>query len=211
MYWKMSIDLTRPLIPSMGQHDPLDGFVTYNQLRASAPEDPRWPNLEREIEDMGGILEGMELTTDDPLGVGGLLCDAYKVGELILKGYWKRADLLNTLLRSSLSGLERYLSENPLGFPADMRLAFRELGLSLGLRAVEKLQRMIFENPHLFDDERAFRTQIEGLMRQTPLIREIEEFWLKPESEETDSWTEHRDINMVMLATSLCPDGYLGM
>lgn len=26
MYWKMSIDLTRPLVASMGQHDPLDGF-----------------------------------------------------------------------------------------------------------------------------------------------------------------------------------------
>ena len=27
MVWKMSIDLTRPLISSMGQHDPLDGLV----------------------------------------------------------------------------------------------------------------------------------------------------------------------------------------
>lgn len=25
MYWKMSIDLSRPLVPSMGHHDPLDG------------------------------------------------------------------------------------------------------------------------------------------------------------------------------------------
>jgi hypothetical protein len=32
MYWKMSIDLSRPLVPSMGHHDPLDGFVTYSEL-----------------------------------------------------------------------------------------------------------------------------------------------------------------------------------
>ena len=32
MYWKMSIDLTYPLVPSMGQHDPLDGLITYQQL-----------------------------------------------------------------------------------------------------------------------------------------------------------------------------------
>jgi hypothetical protein len=33
IYWKMSIDLSRALVPSMGQHDPLDGFVTYVQPR----------------------------------------------------------------------------------------------------------------------------------------------------------------------------------
>ena len=36
MYWKMSIDLSYPLVMSMGQHDPLDGYVTYNKLRATA-------------------------------------------------------------------------------------------------------------------------------------------------------------------------------
>ena len=36
MYWKMSIDLSRPLVPSMGHHDPLDGFVTYSELQATA-------------------------------------------------------------------------------------------------------------------------------------------------------------------------------
>ena len=36
MYWKMSIDLSRPLVASMGQHDPLDGFVTCAELDATA-------------------------------------------------------------------------------------------------------------------------------------------------------------------------------
>ena len=36
MYWKMSIDVSYPLVMSMGQHDPLDGYVTYNKLRATA-------------------------------------------------------------------------------------------------------------------------------------------------------------------------------
>ena len=35
MVWKMSIDLTRPLVPSMGQHDPLDGLVTYLELQTA--------------------------------------------------------------------------------------------------------------------------------------------------------------------------------
>ena len=38
LYWKMSIDLSRPLVPSMGQHDPLDGYITYSQLQSCLPE-----------------------------------------------------------------------------------------------------------------------------------------------------------------------------
>jgi len=32
---------------------------------------------------------------------------------------------------------------------------------------------------------------------------------MKATNREANSWTEHQDINMVMLATSLTPDGYL--
>ena len=37
MYWKMSIDLSSPFVPSMGQHDPLDGSITYNELIGNVP------------------------------------------------------------------------------------------------------------------------------------------------------------------------------
>ncbi len=46
-------------------------------------------------------------------------------------------------------------------------------------------------------------------MRYTPLSEIIEKFWLERKNREASSWTQHRDINMVMLATSLAPDGYL--
>ncbi|MDA3786753.1 MAG: hypothetical protein PF568_07740 [Deltaproteobacteria bacterium] len=35
MYWKMSIDLSRPLVRSMGQHDPLDGYVAGREIEAA--------------------------------------------------------------------------------------------------------------------------------------------------------------------------------
>ncbi|MGE5831837.1 MAG: hypothetical protein ACM3X8_02870, partial [Methanomicrobiales archaeon] len=35
MYWKMSIDLSRPLVASMGQHDPLDGLVTFCEIQVA--------------------------------------------------------------------------------------------------------------------------------------------------------------------------------
>ncbi len=41
MYWKMSIDLAFPQVPSMGQHDPLDGFITYAQLRETGEKRSR--------------------------------------------------------------------------------------------------------------------------------------------------------------------------
>ena len=58
MFWKMSIDLTHPLVPSMGQHDPLDGFVTYSELQAAASAlgGSSLPGLKDEIADMSGIL-----------------------------------------------------------------------------------------------------------------------------------------------------------
>lgn len=37
----------------------------------------------------------------------------------------------------------------------------------------------------------------------------IESFWRTPEHRRARSWSEHRDINEVMLATSLAPEGFL--
>jgi hypothetical protein len=37
----------------------------------------------------------------------------------------------------------------------------------------------------------------------------ITHFWLDPESRATALWREHQDINEVMLATALLPDGVL--
>src|SRR5512139_740724 len=75
LYWKMSVDLSRPLVPSMGHHDPLDGLITYSELQATSPKcagQPPSPDLSSEIADTAGICEGKSWTTDDPLGIGGL-------------------------------------------------------------------------------------------------------------------------------------------
>jgi hypothetical protein len=210
MYWKMSIDLSRPLISSMGQQDPLDGFITYNQLQAMASEHHEWVNLKAEIADMASICEGKEYVTDDPLGIGGLLCNAFEVAQLVRNSYWNRTALIADLLRFSQAGLESYLTVKPMQLPADCRLAFRELGLSLGLHAIERLRELIFGKPDLFNERHDLFSLVEGLFQYVPLIQEIEGFWLESRNRQTNSWKEHLDINMVMLATSLAPEGYLG-
>jgi hypothetical protein len=212
MYWKMSIDLSYPLVPSMGHHDPLDGLITYNQLQASAAKDSQKStrlDLRVEITDLAKICEGKSWVTDDPLGIGGLLGDAWKVAQLMINGYFDKIDLLEILLDSSLPGLESYVRKNPSRLPADYRLAFRELGLSVGLRAVEKLRRFIEEKPGFFNRKLPLHPRIEKLMQYKPFSEKIEMFWLEEANQEAASWTVHRDINMVMLATSLAPDGYL--
>ena len=47
------------------------------------------------------------------------------------------------------------------------------------------------------------------LGRYLPLAAEIEAFWCDPRNREAATWTAHRDINEVMLAAALAPDGFL--
>ena len=214
MYWKMSVDLSRPLVPSMGQHDPLDGFLTYHELQLTAADNSDQsmsPDLSEEINDMANICEGKSWVTNDPLGVGGLLADVYKVVQMMVIHEFGPPHLLKTLLDAALRGLEGVTRTNILEYPVEYRLAFRELGLSIGLHAVEPLRDVIQDNPDCFPQSLATDQRIEMLMRYTPLTEAIERFWLEDSQRVAKSWTEHRNINSVMLATSLAPEGFLAL
>jgi len=151
----------------------------------------------------------MDWATSDPLGIGCLLWNAYLLARLIKTGYLKRKNLLLDVLESSLLSLELYLSTEHTGLPASMRIPFRELGLSIGLKAAKKLQKLVVNEPKLSSDTK-LRSSIESLTIYSWLIDEIEGFWLKPVNMESRSWKTYEDINRVMLATSLAPDGFLG-
>jgi hypothetical protein len=137
------------------------------------------------------------------------LADAYRLAQLIAHHVLQQVYLLETLLEASLVWLQAYASQDTLQLPVDFRLAFRELGLAIGLRAVERLQRLVKENPDLFEARVQLHSRLEALKRYTSLAESIETFWLERPYRETESWLAHREINMVMLATSLAPDGYL--
>jgi len=51
------------------------------------------------------------------------------------------------------------------------------------------------------------RARLEQLSRYAPVRAEIESFWLPPEHRQVRTWLDHEDINDVMLATSLVPEG----
>ncbi|HEX8794139.1 MAG TPA: hypothetical protein VF765_24520 [Polyangiaceae bacterium] len=179
MVWKLSADLSRPLVPSMGQHDPLDGYVACKKLEATgaALGSGAGPGLAAAEADFRRMIDRERLATTDPLGIGGLLTDACTLGQVD-----PRDELLPWILDAAARGLRRYLSESSLLGSAHGRLAFRELGLAIGLA---------------------------GAPATRALHEEIGQFWLRPENRESPTWSEHLDINEVMLATSLAPEGFL--
>ena len=212
MHWKMSIDLTRALVPSMGQHDPLDGYISNLQLRATAaalPQPATGPNLKDETRQYATMLERGELTTADPLGLGGLLIDAYRVQQLVQQGAQADGQLLNRLLDAALTGLQHYAHGGELQLPAKHRLAFRELGLAIGLHAVERMRQSVDNESEHAASTLRLRAQLQVLMQYLPMRDRIEAIWRDPEQQRTATWTEHQDINEVMLATDLAPDGFL--
>jgi hypothetical protein len=211
MYWKMSIDLSYALVPSMGHHDPLDGLITYNQIQATGVElfNASGPDLDSEIADMELLCKGKNWVTDDPLGLGSLLCNAYTILQLAVQDRFTETGLLQDLLESSLASLDTYLLDRFLSFPAEYRLPFRELGMAIGLHAVERIQGLMDEKPDVFNKNHPVYSQIKPLGRFIHLGEAIENSWLDPQNRMVETWTEHQDINSVMLVTSLAPDGYL--
>jgi hypothetical protein len=160
---------------------------------------------------MARICEGKSWISDDPLGIGGLLSGAYRMAQLIPVGSFVQPVLLDTVLEDCLTGLDYFARGNPLRLPAKYRLAFRELGLAIGLQALERLERFIEQHTGVLKQTLRLRSLLKGLKRYAPLGEAINAFWLDSKNRESATWKQHRNINMVMLATSLAPDGYLSL
>jgi hypothetical protein len=195
MHWKMSIDLSRPLAASMGQHDPLDGYVTCRQIMTTAAMlDAPGPDLAAATGCFAEMVDAGSLATGDPLGIGGLLVDAHRLARLEPDGV-----LLEPVLSAALVGLRHYLAQPDLRAPAERRLAFRELGLAIGLAALSGI-----------DAQKASTRGLLGELAGYRNVRDlIEGFWMRSENRRSISWLDHADINDVMLATSLVPSGFL--
>jgi len=217
LWWKMSIDLSRPLVPSMGQHDPLDGYVALREIRDATPTPhggpAHHPPLEGELRELRELCSGGSWVTRDPLGTGALLVDLLFLARLEGRATGNRSaeeerrdrEILSRLASAAAGSLEEFSRTREMAQPARARLAFRELGLSIGLAAVERL-------PDPGEGDALTPTAEEalsGLRRHLPLRKRIDAFWMDPAHQQALTWTEHGDINEVMLATVLAPGGYL--
>ena len=163
--------------------------------------------MEQAVTDFASMIDSLDLATTDPLGLGGLLMDACRVEQLMVRGAFASGDLLDTLLAAALAGLSQYVRQDDLRQPAWRRLAFRELGLAIGAHAIELIEHEAQPQPHRFSE--MTRSLLHALAAYESVGLEIESFWLDPKHQNTQTWSEHRDINAVMLATSLVPEGCL--
>jgi hypothetical protein len=214
LYWKMSIDLSRPQVDSMGQHDPLDGLISFLEILEQTAGHPEMsaPDLDAHIIDLAEMCRGVNWSTFDPLGLGGLLADAWRLVKLPkANAYLPMAGLMQDMLDAALVGLSIYTHDNPMLLPASDRLAFRELGLSIGLQAITRIETLASWHPEIFSSDSRLVPLLEALRQYLPLQNQIEQFWLEPENREVSSWKDHSGINMVMLATSLAPEGFLDL
>ena len=190
MYWKMSVDLSRPLIDNQGAHDPLEGLICAESVMKAAPE--KAEELWSFSEDMRQLCRGQDWYTTDDLGIGSLLLNAIRTLDLEQEKLPEEVQPVH-LFTNILEGLESHAQSYNKNRSASQRLAFRECGLSLGLRAMEGLD--------------VIPPEIKDLYKQLelyfPLANEIEDFWRNPQNLQSSTWSGHLDINEVSLASSL--------
>jgi hypothetical protein len=210
LYWKMSEDLSFAAVQSCGLHDALDAFVTIRYLKAIFPGE-----LDLESKSSSEMVDYSHLSTSDALGIGGLLQDGSRILQLLVRslhcqesGVSKELIIaLDAVLHAVLNSL--CLFENAVDFqrPASQRLAFRELGLAIGLASVPYMMKMVdaYELQNLKGTKKTL-AQIEPFLQ----VRErIMEFWSLPEHQANRTWRDHAEINSVMLAAALIPESVL--
>jgi hypothetical protein len=205
--WKMSTDLSRALVPGMGLHDALDGAISLREIRnALAGQHAPAATLDTAATALAALCVGRDWATDDPLGLGGLLFDAGRLCQL--GGLTNEADLFDDLLTSCARGLSGFLAGGSLNQPPAHRLAFRELGLAIGLRVLPIITDAVRQTlPHRPVLGRA----IDLLQRSQPLADDIVAVWLAQARQGDETWRAHQDINEVMLASALIPDTVLAV
>lgn len=207
MYWKMSVDLSRPLVPSMGQHDPLDGLGTYLEAQAAARELMEETPLAEEIQRLAAICAGRPWATDDPLGAGGLLSDLLLLVRYPIPDGVDRAALIGQVAQDAARSVEACSEGITSSLPAGRRLAFRELGFAIGLSGLDEIRARVDADRDGFSEEVAEAAR--RIEQHAGREERIVAFWRDPQHQQVSTWTGHREINEVMLATSLIPEGYL--
>lgn len=206
LHWKMSIDLTRPLVPALGHHDPLDGLITLLELRADVRAAPSMalPTLDAEIADLRAIWGDADCATEDALGIGGLLAGAGVLVGLLASGRADDDALLISLLRGAATGLQAFVAGPTMRQPPARRLAFRELGLAIGLQAVPGITTCMQASSQLARHSIG-RQLLAAQSRHDLLSARIIDCWNDVANHAAASWRDHLDINEVMLASALLP------
>jgi hypothetical protein len=115
------------------------------------------------------------------------------------------------LMDACRNGLTSLLAGGQLRRPAAHRLAFRELGLAIGLRALPIIADAVTDHRSRFAGRAALEPTLDLLLPYESLGEKIVNFWMPHARHRDPSWLAHQDINEVMLATALIPDTFLSI
>lgn len=194
MHWKMNIDLSEPMVMSMGAHDPMEGLICTLTVINTLPE-MEMP-LKVLKDDFEMLSDNMDWFTDDSLGLGGLLLNTARAVRLENENVSLPKQVRpEFLFETAMNGL-RYFSErkyHPNAPSNRTRLAFRECGMTLGLHTLNSMCEELEEKGL---DPADFQPYLN-------MTEKIERYWKQPPNRETPNWIAHQNINAVTLACSL--------
>ena len=199
--WKMSVDLSRPQVAGISPHDALDGYVTFRWLGRTGTTS----KLADETAILRLLAGDRSWATADPLGLGGLLLDAFRLA-LLPDRHEEDARLIAAVISDVDAGLLRFFHQDTLALPADRRLGFRELGLAIGFQTLPPTATAAKAQPDL---ARSIAPSLDRLRARADIGQRIISFWSDPKKRQAPNWQDHRDINEVMLATALL-DAFIG-
>ncbi len=197
--WKMDVKLTRPVVESMGAHDPMEGLICTISAIKNAPG--KIAGLEELKKKMEILCRNMNWFTDDPLGIGGLMLNTVRTFQLSFEEETLPPEIQpENLYTISLKGLQIYSEHlyDP-SYSAASRLAFRECGLTLGFHVLHGMEKKSYGN---------FEVNFDTLNNYLNVVHEIEEFWTQTANQKSPTWTGHLDINEITLSASLLSRNY---
>ncbi|EFQ98002.1 hypothetical protein MGYG_01038 [Nannizzia gypsea CBS 118893] len=182
MVWKVAMDLSRPLVSSEGNLDPLDGFVTFSLVQASAKKFGDGEVFREEISNYKKVSErrGGHIPSLDFLDLGMTLVSVQ---------WFYDEDWAVTLASRCCNILKNLFDEEyHLKFGAS-RLAFREFGACLG---IECFRATVGPEGDLYD---YFKEMSDAMIEQY-------------NDDGTQTPNELKPITRVMFASALIPGAF---
>jgi hypothetical protein len=132
MYWKLSIDMSRPLTESEGNLDPFDGYVTYRILQEV---NSTYPSKTAKTEDLKALITQMEKMVSVRSTKKREMYDPLDNGEALWICHWfPNEEWSVRLSKAAADGLNTLYQVGEFHKVPELRLAFREFGTVLGVK-----------------------------------------------------------------------------
>ncbi|KAJ9494992.1 hypothetical protein H2202_009467 [Exophiala xenobiotica] len=207
MVWKLSIDLSQPIVDSEGNLDPIDGYVTYTRLQETSDDHHV---LDEELAALKKIVDDKveDYSSLDTLDLGMTL---WTLHWLVPQPTWPLSGLWPAKLQYRVFDLLLIAAKkfDLFNLPHEKRLAFREFGAALGLRtAVPLIDKMLEHHTSLNPGDLETIARLNAFKAMPDrILHNWEEAGLLPRLTEQLSGREAELISttIVMYATALIP------